>query len=140
MSKLFPVLVSSLLLSCAGGPKQDKKSPLNVLSGEHYTANEVLGVPILERKIKNTDILGRVSIIDPLAVIPNDLMVQLWQDKKLVAETKAEKTGHFAFNGNYDNGRYQLRVSSSRYAGEHDLTIDSFRIENVNLTAEKKSR
>jgi len=143
--KNFSYLLALLLLpSCVHGPKQEKKSPLNVLSGEHYQADGVVepgGIPLsFERKIKKTEISGRVQVIDPLAVIPANLTVQLWQEKKMLHEEKVDNAGGFTFLGDFPNGDYLLRTSSSRFQGELPVKVDSYKVGNLVLIAEKKRK
>ena len=73
--------VSSAILfvaisGCVSGPAQEKKSAGNYLNGEHYSeTGSVLGVPIVERRVKNTILRGMIRMEDPLEPIPSDVVV-----------------------------------------------------------------
>jgi hypothetical protein len=83
---------------------------------------------------------GRVNVIDPMAVVHDDLKVQLWRGKELLAETKAEKGGRFTLAGTFPFGDYTLRVTSKKYAGESTITVQSQRLDDITLTAERKPK
>lgn len=144
---LLAVAVPLSLHACVRGKVQEKKKPYHILSGEHYHSplhatgsgvQVVSGFPVLEAKEKHTVVRGKVSIEDPLAVLPSDLQVQLWRDGKLVSYTRAARTGEFELVGNFADGVYQVKLDSKRYKGEGELKISGFRVEDVQLTAEWK--
>lgn len=147
MKQILLVLLLFALPACVRGKVQEKKSALNMLNGEHYESplqatgsgdNAILPVPILHAKVNDTIVTGRLTIEDPLAVVPNDLTLQLWNDGELVSETRPAKTGDFQLKGDFPNGFYLVKVASKKYRGERDLRIEGFNIEGVQVTAEKK--
>ena len=128
------------LSACVRTPAQEKKSPHHVLSGEHYSSMSVAGVPILKAKEKDTVVRGKVTVEDPLAVLPGDLQVQLWRESALVSETRASRAGEFELVGNFADGMYLVKIASRRLEGEGELKISGFRVEDLILTARLKKK
>lgn len=147
MKQAILVLALIALPACVRGKVQEKKSALNMLNGEHYESpvqatgaggNAIVALPVLHAKVNDTIVTGKLTIEDPLAVVPNDLSLQLWSEGKLVSETHPAKTGDFQLKGDFANGFYMLKVASKKYRGERDLRIEGFNIEGVDITAEKR--
>lgn len=132
--KIFVKMIWMMLVlsSCAYGPTQEKKSPLNYLSGEHYeqTAN-VFGVPLVERKTKETIISGYIQMDDPFAKLPGEAQLSLISDGKIFATLHANKSGRFQFQGVFPDGDYILKASSPLSAGEVLIKINSYKISDL---------
>lgn len=129
---------SLLVWSCARGPVQEKKSVADYLSGENYQqTGNAFGVPLLERKIRNTIIHGWVHLEDPMSFLPGDVKVSLLKDGHTVYQSKVEKSGEFHLQGDFPNGSYAIEATSSHYKGDHHLEITSYRPEDVQFILHK---
>jgi hypothetical protein len=125
---IFTLIVSS----CAYGPTQEKKSALNYLNGEHYDRSAVIfGVPVIERKTKETVISGRIQMDDPFAKIPGDVQLSLMSGEKIISTAHAGKSGIFKLQGVFSDGDYLLKAISTSLAGVVSLKINSYQMNDV---------
>lgn len=121
-----------VLSGCAYGPTQEKKSPLNYLSGEHYERSaDIFGVPLVERKTKETAISGRIQMDDPFAKLPGEAKLSLISDGKIFATSRTNKSGSFQFQGVFPDGDYTLKASSPLSTGMVLIKINSYKISDV---------
>ena len=142
-----------ILCHCAYGPKTEKKSPLNYLSGEHYenggaaAANVSTGsgnpspvvIPFLRRKEVATHIRGQVLLAAQPFPIPLKFQkVILMRKNERVAEGMTDSTGSFLIGGNLPNGEYTLLLESNTYGGSSSLEIKSYEANSINIMAERK--
>jgi hypothetical protein len=132
MQTVLRLLISIILTSCAYGPTQEKKSSLNYFNGEHYEQSAIIfGVPVLERKTKETVISGKIQMDDPFAKLPADVELSLISDDKKILTTHAHNFGSFEFQGIISNGAYSLKAIASHLSGEILININSYKITDV---------
>lgn len=122
------------------GPKAERKSPLNVLSGEHYGGGALspseLGVPLLKRKDKSTQVKGRVVIRDGVVEIPlRGIKLNLiYKDKTVLSQTSG-MNGEFEFIGIIENGSYFIKIEDPKYSGEITLNVDEYTYDGLVVLA-----
>ena len=143
MTKLFLPLAILSLCGCATG-EAERKSPLNVLNGEHYAGSSAyIGSPNLDRlpiglrrKNKSTTIRGTVMVQQVHLPQPlRGVQVQLMdRDNQLIAEGLSQADGSYVLNADIPNGRYQLIAEFKNYATKQVLTVSQYEIDNVILT------
>lgn len=136
------LLLSSLLLSasCAYGPKDEKSTNLSALNGENYQVQTtVLGVPIVERKVKDSVIRGRV--IDKQGMFPmpvNGAAVELLDANNRVASTRTGADGTFQFTGRLQDGVYKIRVLRENKLSELDVKLNGYLADGIELNLSSK--
>jgi len=150
----FLFVISCLTQSCAYGPKTEKKSRLNYLSGEHYegqgpTVSDLPGVkdmqevrdyPFMEgiplfykRKEVPTVITGTVVIDEfrPLKYKSLELLL----DGNVILKTITDHVGAFKFSGMLPNGQYLIKIEDENFASEQPVTVDQYEVDNVLVKA-----
>ena len=138
------MLVSMFFAGCVvvTGPETDLKSPLNVLNSDHYEKSKVImGLPIVTRKEKLTEISGTVSLKLPLFLQPLRHVRLLLKDvdMKTVAELQSNSDGQFKYLGSLKNGRYTIEILSKHYLGKIDFRISGYLKNNISVIALSKS-
>ncbi|MBF0363180.1 MAG: hypothetical protein HQK49_19315 [Oligoflexia bacterium] len=148
-------LLSIIIVSCAYGPKQEKKSPLNYLNGEHYQSRVAVPVPIagvpvpipvvVERIEKNTVINGNVFLRNSDQFGDSDYPIRfqkilLQKDSVTLAETTTNNDGAFSFSTPLANGTYTLVMANEKYTIEKkiNVNIQSYSSEKVEMIARKR--
>lgn len=132
---IFQLIFSLMLInSCAYGPSQEKKSPLNYLSGEHYERSaDIFGVPVVERKTMDTVISGKIQMDDPFAKLPRVVELNLINDGKIIFTSHTSKSGIFQFQGVFPDGDYVLEAISPHSTGKVSIKINSYQLTDVLL-------
>ena len=153
---LFCLLAICALVgaSCAYGPKTEKKSKLNYLSGEHYegTGPKVADVPVVKDmpEVRDTPVVETIPLFYKRKVVPTVIKgtvvvdefrplkyknLLLLQGDTVILKTTTDHVGAFKFSGSLPNGQYLIKVEDERYNGEQPITVDKYEIESVLVKA-----
>ena len=144
MVRIFKCIILLIgCFSCATGPKAEKKSPLNYLSGDHYDSDITSGVlPIrIERKRKNTSLSGDCFFQraqDDFKYPAKFQRIILLKEQKEVASSSTDGNGHFEINSYLKNGEYELALDSVKYRGKKRIDISKYSHEKISLEVSKK--
>lgn len=125
------IILTCVLSSCAYGPAQEKKSPLNYLNGEHYDQSvNINSLPVLgKQKEKDTIISGKLEMDDAFSRLPNKVELALVSNGKTILTSHTNAAGIFSFQGNLINGKYLLKASSSQFSGEKLIDVDAYKVD-----------
>lgn len=143
---MFPcglIIFTFLLSSCVYGPKSERKSPLNYLSGDHYetsrTGSDQYIIPVVKKKEKPTRIEGAVSVKAGMFATPlrHLNLVLLKPNGTQVHEFSTDSEGKFSFSAHLKNGSYQLKIKSEKYSGSLSFEVKSYEVSNLSLIASK---
>jgi hypothetical protein len=145
--KLFCFLLPfTLTIGCVTGPEAERKSALNYLNGEHYSAagTQILVDPApafpalftpLKRKEKKTVISGTVVLATESIPLPlRGVKVELFDEQqKLIAEALTQVDGRFEIAEFIANGSYTLHASYKTSSGKSAVTISGYEVAGLFL-------
>lgn len=141
MNKLIYVTLFTFLIcaGCVTGPDAERKSPLNYLNGEHYSANSAAvhsgpaAIPVLKRKSKATTIKGMVHLLSDTIPQPiKGAKVSIIDSKgESLASTISRADGRFEIQETLDNGMYYIVASFKGIENKQQMSVSSYLIENI---------
>jgi len=136
--------LSLFFCSCVYGPKDEKKSTLNLLNGEHYTQpidepkTYIPVVPHVQRVPKNTKISGAVFFKgDPLNYPANGVQVSLLEKDHTVTKVMTGAGGQFLISQKLADGRYLLRAENGKKKTELKIQVKGYEVQKLMLILEK---
>lgn len=140
-TKLKLLSLFFILNACAYGPTQEKKSPLNYLNGEHYEQSaNIFGVPVIERKTKNTKISGKIQMDDPFAKLSHETQLSLISNSQIISTVQANTSGSFQFQGTFPNGDYLIRATAPLLSGEVSIKVNDYDIKDILVVMYKSQK
>lgn len=118
MAKNVLFIFTSLLLfsACVYGPKDPDRTFAEQLSGENYkSTNVIIGVPVLERKLVETKISGRVFCGEGISQVPaNHTVIRLIYSNKVISTTTTDNTGNYSISAPLETKKdYELIASTA---------------------------
>ena len=137
------LLLFFTLTGCVLGPTTEKKSPLNHLSGEHYSndpvtaqPSRVMGVPLLKRKKqKNTIIRGQALKKSGLFNTPVKFaeIIILDKDGNTIARGSTDINGKYEVSSHFPNGSYKVLLKSKSQKGESSFEVKEYEVNNIDI-------
>lgn len=141
----FLLLITSLFFvgSCMQGPKTEKKSKLNYLSGEHFKATDSLNIiptVVTRREVPSTIsgyLLYKTANI-PLPLGNKDITL-INNKGEVLSKSKTLSDGSFIIKHVLNNGTYTLQISDESYKMKQKISLSGYELKNLNLIAIKSN-
>ncbi len=135
--EMFLLLAVSACVPVAYGPKTEKKSPANYLSGEHYDSTATVGpVSLLKRKEVVTMVSGRLVLGEGLeSVSLKHQRLKLLKDDKVVAETTSDLDGNYSFFGHLSDGSYRILLDSDKFTASQSIEVRGYKLKDIIIFA-----
>ncbi len=136
-------ILSLLLSSCASGPKSEKKSSLNYLSGDHYQSDVTAGsIPLSVKRVrKNTTLSGKCFFKqgDGFKYPVKFVRINILEDGRTLGSTTTDGSGNFTLSSYLENGAYQLSVDSKKYRGSIPVKVEKYEYKGLELVVKKQN-
>lgn len=145
MKMAYFFIVNIILVGCVYGPKQERKSPLNYLNGEHYEVNEYtagnqLVLPVAKKKAKATHIRGALFVKEGILPVPLKFQVLVLTNKdgEILAETTSDSSGQFQFSEVLKNGDYLIQIQADKYEAKFPIDVQAYEINDLIVEAHRR--
>lgn len=139
-SQLIILIIA--LSGCIHGPKDKRVSAVSALNGENYgTAVGVGPIPVyMERKLPTIQLKGLVVVGHGInrVGLKNEI-VELRDQKTIIAQATTNTDGEFEMNGTFPEGTYTLELQSKNYHGKAQLSMSEIHPPVITIEAKKKT-